>query len=233
MSTSTHPIIILSDFDVEDAFSSTNTPDYTPASPDYSPASPGNTSSDPSEDLSKDLLASLAISPFHDDLYMKVMQAYNATNNESPIPLPQAPIAPPTVLPPSLVLPLSPIESSHKTSLERHEEQIETILNHLDELLLERIEHMEDKIQGLGNGRVIIQRDFDQLETKLQEARTQIAGFRRKQMGHDDEIVLARVRTSTLEMLIEDIQVRHRSDMKSLLDKIHELKNHKGGPSDY
>ncbi|GKC30808.1 hypothetical protein Tco_1038102 [Tanacetum coccineum] len=50
MSTSTHPIIILSDSDVEDAFSSTNTPDYTPASPDYSPASPGNTSSDPSED---------------------------------------------------------------------------------------------------------------------------------------------------------------------------------------
>ncbi|GJY93835.1 hypothetical protein Tco_0509617 [Tanacetum coccineum] len=124
-------------------------------------------------------------------------------------------------------------ESSHKAHLERHEEQIETILNHLDELPLERIEHMEDKIEGLGNGRVIIQRDFDQLETELQEARTQIAGFQRKQMGHDDEIVLARVRTSTLEILIEDIQVRHRSDMKSLLDKIHELKNHKGGPPDY
>ncbi|GJX66857.1 hypothetical protein Tco_0302584 [Tanacetum coccineum] len=201
---------------------------------------------------------------------MKAMQAYNATNDESHIPLPQALIAPPTVLPPSLVLPLSPMfdsrdfflpeeilpsrkrarsrsssftsalpqvfeigESSHKTSLERHEEQIETILNHLDELPLERIEHMEDKIEGLGNGRVIIQRDFDQLETELQEARTQIAGFQRKQMGHDDEIVLARVRTSTLEILIEDIQIRHRSDMKSLLDKIHELKNHKGGPPDY
>ncbi|GJY43820.1 hypothetical protein Tco_0432033 [Tanacetum coccineum] len=227
MSTSTHPIIVLSNSNVEDAFSSTNTPDYTPASPDYSPASPGNTSSDPSEDLSKDLLASLAISPFHDDPYMKVMQAYNATNDESPIPLPQAPIAPPTVLPPSPILPsrkrarsrsssstsaLPQVfeigESSHKTSLERHEEQIETILNHLDELPLERIEHMEDKIEGLGNGR-------------------------RKQMGHDDEIVLARVRTSTLEILIEDIQIRHRSDMKSLLDKIHELKNHKGGPPDY
>ncbi|GJT77987.1 hypothetical protein Tco_1044712 [Tanacetum coccineum] len=38
--------------------------------------------------------------------------------------------------------------------LEHHEEQIETILNHLDELPLERIEHMEDKIEGLGNGRV-------------------------------------------------------------------------------
>ncbi|GJR78883.1 putative reverse transcriptase domain-containing protein [Tanacetum coccineum] len=124
-------------------------------------------------------------------------------------------------------------ESSHKTHLERHEEQIETILNHLDELPLERIEHMEDKIEGLVNGRVIIQRDFDQLETELQEARTQIAGFQRKQIGHDDEIVLARVRTSTLEILIEDIQVRHQADMKSLLKKIHELKNHKGGPPDY
>ncbi|GKA59453.1 putative reverse transcriptase domain-containing protein [Tanacetum coccineum] len=249
MSTSTHPIIVLSNSNVEDDFSSTNTPDYTLALPNYSLASPRNTSSDPSEDLSKDLLASLAISPFHDDLYMKVMQAYNATNDESPIPLPRALIAPLTVLPPSLVLPLSLIfdprdfflpeeilpsrkracsrspsftsaqhsnfflpeeilppqkracflssfstdisapphvfeigESSHKTHLERHEEQIETILNHLDELPLERIEHMEDKIEGL------------------------------EQIRHDDEIVLARVRISTLEMLIEDIQIRHRSD---------------------
>ncbi|GJV08095.1 hypothetical protein Tco_1345751 [Tanacetum coccineum] len=201
MSTSIHPIIVLSNSNVEDAFYSTNTPDYTPASSNYSPASPGNTFSDPSEDLSKDLLTSLAISPFHDDPYMKVMQAYHATSNELPIPSPRAPIAPPIVLPPSLVLPLSPI--SHKTSLERHEEQIETILNHLDELSLERIEHMEDKIEGL------------------------------EQIRHDDEIVLARVRTSTLEILIEDIQISHRSDMKSLLDMIQELKNHKEGPPDY
>ncbi|GJW78331.1 hypothetical protein Tco_0140013 [Tanacetum coccineum] len=96
-------------------------------------------------------------------------------------------------------------ESSHVTRLERHQEQIETILNNLDELPFEHIEHMEDKIKGLGNGRVIIQRDFDKLETELQEARTQIAGFQRKQMGHDGEIILARVRISTLEMLIEDI----------------------------
>ncbi|GJS01024.1 hypothetical protein Tco_0317532 [Tanacetum coccineum] len=96
-------------------------------------------------------------------------------------------------------------ESSHKTHLERHEEQIETILNHLDELPLEHIEHMEDKIAGLSNGRVIIQQDFDQIETELQEAHTQIFGFQREQIRHDDEIVLARVRTSTLEILIEDI----------------------------
>ncbi|GJX50145.1 hypothetical protein Tco_0276990 [Tanacetum coccineum] len=79
-----YPIIVPSDVNIEDAFSSTNTLDYTPASPDYSPASPGNTSPNLSDDLSKYLLASLAISPFHDDPYMKVMQAYNATNNESP-----------------------------------------------------------------------------------------------------------------------------------------------------
>ncbi|GKE98640.1 hypothetical protein Tco_0021991 [Tanacetum coccineum] len=108
MSTSTHPIIVLSDYDVEDAFSSTHCPDYTPASPNYFPASPGNTSPDPLDDLSKYHLASLAILPFHDDPYMKVMQAYYATSNESPI-LPQAPIAPPTVLAPSPVLPLSPM----------------------------------------------------------------------------------------------------------------------------
>nr|GEW51323.1 reverse transcriptase domain-containing protein [Tanacetum cinerariifolium] len=183
MSTSTHPIIILFDPNVEDVFSSTNNPDYTPASPDYFPASPGNTSSDPSEDLSKYLLVSLAILPFHDDPFMKVKQAYNATSNESLIP-PQALIAPPTVFP------------SSPTSLERHEEQIETILNNLDKLPLE-------------HGRVLIQRDFDSLEIELQKARTQIVGLQREQMGHTDEIVLAHVRISTLEMIIEDIQIRH------------------------
>ncbi|GJZ24102.1 hypothetical protein Tco_0561561 [Tanacetum coccineum] len=148
MSTSTHPIIILSDSDVEDAFSSTNTPDYSPTSPDYSPASPGNTSSDPSKNSSKDRSASLSISHFHDDPYMKVMQAYNATSNELPIPPLRAPIAPPTILPPSLVIRVS--SSSHKTYLEHLEEQIETILNHLDELPFEHIKNMEDKIKGLG-----------------------------------------------------------------------------------
>ncbi|GJU20640.1 putative reverse transcriptase domain-containing protein [Tanacetum coccineum] len=94
-----------SDYDVEDDFSSTHSPNYTPASPDYYLASPGNTPSYSSDDLTKNLLASLAISSFHDDPYMIVMQADN-TSNESPIPL-QAPIAPPTVLPPSLMLSLS------------------------------------------------------------------------------------------------------------------------------
>ncbi|GJV05642.1 hypothetical protein Tco_1343298 [Tanacetum coccineum] len=59
-----YPIIVPSYFDVEDAFSSANTPDYIPASPEYFPASPGNTSSD----FSKDLWTSLTISPLHDYL---------------------------------------------------------------------------------------------------------------------------------------------------------------------
>ncbi|GJT34388.1 hypothetical protein Tco_0924807 [Tanacetum coccineum] len=233
-------IIVPSDVDVEDAFSSTNSPNYTLALPDYSPASLGNTPPDPSGDLTKYLLALLAILPFYDDPYMKIMQAYNNdTSEESPIPPPQAPIAPLTVLPPSsmfdpqdFLLPEKtlPPKNSHKMHLERHEEQIETILNHLDELPLERIEHIEDIIEGLGNGRVVIQQDFDQLETELQEAHTQISGFQSEQIRHDDEIVVAHVKTSTLETLIKVIQVRHRSDMKSLMDTIHELKNHKGGP---
>nr|GEY58854.1 hypothetical protein [Tanacetum cinerariifolium] len=107
MSSSTHPIILY-DFDVDDDFSTTNIPNYTPASPNYSPASPRNTFSDPSENLTQNILSVLAISPFYDDLYMK------------------------------------------------------------------------------------------------------IAGLQKKQMGHDDEVVLARVRISTLEMIIEDIQAAIR-----------------------
>ncbi|GKA34390.1 hypothetical protein Tco_0720819 [Tanacetum coccineum] len=218
-----------------DAFSSTYTPDYTPASLDYFPASLGNTSPDPSDDLSKYFLASLAIPPFHDDPYMKVMQAYNATSNVSPLPPLQAPIAPPTILPPSLVN--EPVSYSYSTnpsalpqvfeirenyhgaldtSYERHEEHIEDILNHLDELSLDHVEEMEDNVEGLVDSRVIIQQDFDKLKTKLQEARAQIAGLQRKQMGHNDKIALAHFRISTLELIIEDIQVRHQSDMKSL-----------------
>nr|GEX35723.1 zinc finger, CCHC-type, retrotransposon Gag domain protein [Tanacetum cinerariifolium] len=90
MSSSNYPFIVLSDSDIKDAFSSTNTPNYTLASRDYFPASPRNTSPDPLNDLTKDLLASLAFLSFHDDPYMKVMQAYDVNNNELHIP-PQAP----------------------------------------------------------------------------------------------------------------------------------------------
>ncbi|GJV23436.1 reverse transcriptase domain-containing protein [Tanacetum coccineum] len=104
MSSSNHPIIVPSDSDIEDAFSSTNVLDYFPATP-------GNTSPDSSNDLTKYLLATLVFSPLHDDPYMEVMQAYDATNNELPIPPLQAPIAPPTVVSPSPISPPKDIET--------------------------------------------------------------------------------------------------------------------------
>ncbi|GJX99000.1 hypothetical protein Tco_0356019 [Tanacetum coccineum] len=189
MSSPNHPT-----FNIEDVFSS-NFPDYIPASPDYVTASPGNTySSSSNNSFGLVPKASLTLSLFHDDPYMKVMHAYYAKKSHIP---------PPTIVPPSSMLSLMfnsqelflpeellPLkkrgrnrssstsalpqafeigESSRKTSLERHEEQIEEILNHLDELSLDRIEHIEDKIEGLGKGRVIIQQDFDNLEAELRE----------------------------------------------------------------
>ncbi|GKB13647.1 reverse transcriptase domain-containing protein [Tanacetum coccineum] len=159
MSSSTHPIIVLSDYDVEDAFSSTTPPDYTSASPDYFPASSGNTSPDPSDDLSKYLLASLAISPFHDDPYMKAMQVYDATSNELPIPLPQAPIAPPTVLPPFSVLPLSPMMCIDYRELNKL-----TIQNRYP---LPRIDDLFDQLQGLSvYSKIDLRSGFHQLRVR-------------------------------------------------------------------
>nr|GEV37186.1 hypothetical protein [Tanacetum cinerariifolium] len=145
--------------DIEDAFSS-NSPNYTPASPDYSPTSLGNTPSESSNNsYGLVLIASSTLSLFHDDPYMKEILPPKKRGHErsssSTSALPQA---------------FEMGENSYKTSLERHEEQIKEILNHLDELSLDRIEHIEDKIEGLGNVGVIIQQDFDKLKIELQEA---------------------------------------------------------------
>ncbi|GJY39287.1 peroxidase 43-like protein [Tanacetum coccineum] len=134
-------------------------------------SSPGNTSSDPSKDLSKDLFASLSISPFHNDQYMKVMQAYNATSNKSPIPLLRTLIVPSPILPPSPVLSPSPPFDPR------------------DFFLPEEILPPQKQARFLSPF-------FTDSSTPPQ----------REQIRHDDEIVLARIRISTLEMLIEDIQ---------------------------
>ncbi|GKB72917.1 reverse transcriptase domain-containing protein [Tanacetum coccineum] len=183
---------------IEDAFSY-NFLDYIPASLDYVPALPGKTySSSLNNSFGLVPIASPTLSLFHDDPYMKVMHAYYA--KESPIP-------PPTIV--HIFNAISNIgEISHKISLEHHKEQIEEILNHLDELSLDRIEHIEDKIEGLRNSRVIIQQDFDNLEVELRESHTQIAKIQRKQMGNNSKIALARFRIANLEQIIEDIQIR-------------------------
>ncbi|GJY06097.1 hypothetical protein Tco_0373151 [Tanacetum coccineum] len=182
---------------IEDAFSS-NFLNYLPASPDYIPTSPEKTYSSSSNSFGIVPLASPTLSLFHDDPYMKVLQAFYT--EKSPIP-------PLTIIPPSSIpnpqeffLPKefwSPKkrgrsssstsslpqvfeigEISRKIRVERHEEQIKEILNHLGELSLNRIEHIEDKVDGLRKGRVIIQQDFDILEAELQQALAQIPNTR-------------------------------------------------------
>ncbi|GKB45557.1 hypothetical protein Tco_0896310 [Tanacetum coccineum] len=79
---------------IEDAFSS-NFPDFIPASPDYVPASPRKTYSSSSNPFGVVPMVSPTLSLFHDDPYMKVMQAFYA--EKSPIP-------PPTIIPLSSML---------------------------------------------------------------------------------------------------------------------------------
>ncbi|GJR75915.1 hypothetical protein Tco_0088280 [Tanacetum coccineum] len=79
MSSYTHPSIH-SDYDVEDAFSFTNAPNYISTPPDYSPVTPGNISPAYSGDLTKDLLSLLSILPFHDDPYMKMPPKRTSTS---------------------------------------------------------------------------------------------------------------------------------------------------------
>ncbi|GKE99471.1 hypothetical protein Tco_0022822 [Tanacetum coccineum] len=194
----------------------------------------GNTSSDsktesgPLEVPSEDRSTPLAITPFFDDLYMQIRRAYYATSEESSDSSTSSTIQPPhaPVCPRRKARLLQPYEPKPFMQPFRYHPNGMTFIH----TARKRIEY---GIEGLVDGRVIIQRDFDRLETELQEAHTQIAGFQKEQIKHDNEIVLTRVRISTLKILIEDIQVRHRSDMKSLLDTIYKLKNHKGGPLSY
>ncbi|GKA94970.1 hypothetical protein Tco_0817008 [Tanacetum coccineum] len=159
-------------------------------------------------------IVSPTLSLFHDDPYMKVMQAFYA--EKSPIP-------PPTIIPQSSML--NPQEFFLPEGLLPPKKR--------DELYLDRIEYIEDKIEGLGKGRVIIQQDFDNLQAELQQARAQISKLQKKQMGNNHKIYLACFRITDLEHIINDIQIHHQEDKESLLNTINELKISQEGPSDY
>nr|GEW69629.1 hypothetical protein [Tanacetum cinerariifolium] len=100
MSSPNHPTS-----NIKDAFSS-NSLDFNPASSDYVPASPVETYSSSANSFGVVPIASPSFSLFHNNPYIKVLQAFYA--KESPIP-PQNPITPPVILTPSPVLPLSPL----------------------------------------------------------------------------------------------------------------------------
>ncbi|GJR73062.1 hypothetical protein Tco_0085427 [Tanacetum coccineum] len=223
---------------LEDAFSS-NFPNYVPpASPDYIPTSPGKTYSSASNLFGIAPLASPTLSLFPDDPYMKALQAFYTEKSPIPSPIIIPPKTQEFFLPEGLLSPTkssssTPFqpqtfeigETSRKSTIERHEEQILDILNSLDAIPIERIEHIENGIEGLGKGTVIIQRDFDALEAELQQAHTQISKLQRKQIGSNHKISLARYRIAELAEVINDMETRHQEDIENLMNSIIELQN--------
>ncbi|GJU98661.1 hypothetical protein Tco_1327932 [Tanacetum coccineum] len=233
MSSPDHPTANL-----EDAFSS-NFPNYVPpASPDYIPTSPGKTYSSASNSFGIVPLTSPTLSLFPDDPYMKALQAFYTEKSPIPSPIIIPPKTQEFFLPEGLLSPTkssssTPFqpqtfeigETSRKSTIERHEEQILDILNSLDAIPIERIEHIENGIEGLGKGTVIIQRDFDALEAELQQAHTQISKLQRKQIGCNHKISLARYRIAELGEVINDMETRHQADIENLMNSIIELQN--------
>ncbi|GKD06863.1 hypothetical protein Tco_1186548, partial [Tanacetum coccineum] len=155
---------------LEDAFSF-NFPNYVPsASLDYVPTSPGKTYSSASNLFG---IAPPTLSLFPDDPYMK-KDFFHQQNH--------------------LLLPRSNLKLLRLAK----PEQILDILNSLDAIPIERIENIENRIEGLRKGTIIIQRDLDALESKLQQAHTQISKLQRKQIGHNHKISLASYRIAEL-----------------------------------
>nr|GEZ91532.1 hypothetical protein [Tanacetum cinerariifolium] len=114
-------------------------------------------------------------------------------------------------------------ESSHDSTLEQHGKQIKEILNHLDELPLDHIERLEDDVEGLGKGGVIIQQDYNQMRVEFQKSRSQVFKFQRKLFEQRNKIAFARYRISNLEHVIEEIQTRQQTDHEDFLNAISKL----------
>ncbi|GKE75282.1 hypothetical protein Tco_1537323 [Tanacetum coccineum] len=111
-------------------------------------------------------------------------------------------------------------KSSIKMHVKHHEEQVESIVDYLEELSFHYIEKLEER---LVNNWIIIPRDFDEVKTKLKEARTQIRELQKKHMGQRDNIAFAHFWISDLEMTLKDIQDRH---MKILWDTLRKLQDY-------
>ncbi|GKC56471.1 hypothetical protein Tco_1084069, partial [Tanacetum coccineum] len=151
MSSPDHPTANL-----EDAFSS-NFPNYVPpASPDYIPTSPGKTYSSASNLFG---IAPPTLSLFPDDPYMKNLQAfYNENQHPNIIPpktqeffLPEGLLSPMQLSSstPSQPQALEIGETSRKSTIKRHEEQIQDIQCYLEEIPPERFKQIENGIEGL------------------------------------------------------------------------------------
>nr|GEX17081.1 reverse transcriptase domain-containing protein [Tanacetum cinerariifolium] len=125
----------------------------------------------------------------------------------------------------SLIIPIKELQLFDKLNfveepieiMDREIKQLRQSYILIVKLSLDRVENMEDNIEGLAKGRVIIQQDFDNLETELQETRAQVAKLQKKQLGQNNKIALARFRINDLKQIIKKIQARHQADNESLL----------------
>ncbi|GJT60868.1 hypothetical protein Tco_1004401 [Tanacetum coccineum] len=116
-------------------------------------------------------------------------------------------------------------ETSQKSTIKRYEEQLQGIQCYLEEIPPKHFEQIENSIEGLGKGTIIIQCDFDALATELQQAHTQITKLQRKQIGSNHKICLARYRITELAEVINDMEARHQEDIEKLMNSIIELQN--------
>ncbi|GJY52033.1 hypothetical protein Tco_0442880 [Tanacetum coccineum] len=162
---------------LEDVLSSNFLNYVPPASPDYIPTSPRKTNSSASNSFGIVPLTSLTLSLFPDDPYMKALQAFYTEKSPilSPIIIPpktQEFFLPEGLLSPMQLSPSTPSqpqtleigETSRKSAIKRHEEQIQGIQCYLEEIPPEHFEQIENGIEGLGKGTIIIQRDFGRLK---------------------------------------------------------------------
>ncbi|GJR85203.1 putative reverse transcriptase domain-containing protein [Tanacetum coccineum] len=169
---------------------------------------------------------------------MKALQAFYTEKSPIPSPIIIPPKTQEFFLPEGLLSPMqfSPStpsqpqaleigETSRKSAIKRHEEQIQGIQCYLEEIPPERFEHIENSIEGLGKGTIIIQRDFDALPAELQQAHTQITKLRRKQIRSNHKISLACYRIAELAEVINDMETRHQEDIEKLMNSIIELQN--------
>nr|GEV55627.1 hypothetical protein [Tanacetum cinerariifolium] len=228
MSSPNHPTS-----NIDDVVSS-NFLDFIPASPDYVPTSPRKTYSSSSNSFGVVSIASPYLLLFHNDPYMKILQAFYA--KKSPIPTPN-PITPPVILTPSLQInppsssstklcnsswkqacilvppslstytPTPPqIYELEKRSIKMHVKHHEEQVESILNYLEElSFHHIEKMEERLVNGWIIIPRDFDEVKTKLKEAHTQIRELHKKRIGQRDKIAFIYFRISNLEMTLEDI----------------------------
>ena len=142
-----------------------------------------------------------------------------------------------------------PTISTLVNRVERHEEQIETALCHLDELPLERIESMEYTSENIIDKQTTMQQELDTLNTGLQQTREQVHDLA-ESYGQDipllydndwltaqavvmqnEDIIIAYHRIATLEAVVMDLQAQLQENTQILLSMMAELDNRNGGAS--